>query len=92
MPPQYSGISSPWLSGWGVHARGLTRLEIPAAADREAITIFLLGEALRLMAADGATLAEIQTAAHEDPLQQVLIKLGFQEVEQAIELEKAAAP
>ncbi len=81
----------PLASGWGVHARGLTRLEVSSAVDSEAITTYLLGESLRLMAADGATLAEIQTADNDLPLQQVLHKLGFREVEQAVELHKVVA-
>ena len=81
----------PLASGWGVHARGLLRLEVSPAVDREAMATYLLGEALRLMAGDGATLAEIQTVVQENALQQVLLNLGFQEVEQAVQLEKVAA-
>ncbi len=39
---------------------------------------------------DGATLAEAHTRASDDPLQPILTKLGFQEVEQAVELRKSA--
>ncbi len=81
----------PLSSSWGVHARGLTRLEIHAPQDRKAIATFLIGEALRLMAADGATLAEVHCSAPDDPLLPILIRLGFQEVEQAIEFVKQPA-
>jgi hypothetical protein len=78
----------PLSSSWGVHARGLIRLELPADADREALGIFLLGESLRLMQLDGVTLVETHVDALDASMQQLLSKLGFQNVEQAVELEK----
>lgn len=76
----------PLASSWGVHARGLVRLQVNSPRERETVALFLLGEALRQMAAEGATLAEAHIDAHDDPLGPILGKLGFEHVEQAIEL------
>jgi hypothetical protein len=77
----------PLASCWGVHARGLAELLIGLEQDRETMSLFLLGESLRLLAASGATLAEAHAPAG-DPLLTTLTRLGFQEVEQAVELAK----
>jgi len=78
----------PLASSWGVHARGLTRLEVPAGPDSEALSIFLVGEVLRLLQLDGVTLFETQVAATDAPLQQLYGKLGLQTVEQAVGWQK----
>jgi ribosomal protein S18 acetylase RimI-like enzyme len=80
----------PLASSWGVHARGLTRLDLPSDPDREAMAIFVLGEALRLLVLDGVTLVEVHVGASDEPMLQLFGKLGFQAVEQAIELRKDA--
>lgn len=77
----------PLASSWGVHARGLARIEVTTAVDGEAVATFLLAESLRLMASDGVTLVEVQ-AAVDDPIIAVYQKLAFQVVEEAVELRK----
>jgi hypothetical protein len=79
----------PLASSWGVHARGLWQLDIPAGPEQESLAIFLLGESLRLAAQDGATLIEAQVPASDAALKQVLVgKLGFQVIEEAIVFRK----
>ncbi len=78
----------PLASSWGVHAAGLTNLQLDEPEDRETLTLFLLGESLRQMAAEGMTLAEAHTVGPKDPLHAILERLGFREVEQTIELIK----
>lgn len=78
----------PLASCWGVHARGLCELTAPLSPDRPGHLLFLIGESLRLLAAGGATLVEAHVDAQDDPLAPILAKLGFHEVEQAVELVK----
>ncbi len=80
----------PLASSWGVHARGLTRLDLPAHLDREPLGVFFLSEALRLMQLDGVTLVEVHLGAADAALLQLFHKLGFQAVEQAVELTRPA--
>ncbi len=82
----------PLASSWGVHARGLTKIYVDVPQDGEALPLFLIGESLRLMAAEGATLAEAHTSGPDDPLDAMLNRLGFREVEQAIMFRKDDAP
>ncbi|NLX53521.1 MAG: GNAT family N-acetyltransferase [Planctomycetaceae bacterium] len=78
----------PLASSWGVHARGLMRLDVPTDSefDREVLAILLLGETLRLLQLDGVTLVETHVAADDAPRCQLFSKLGFQCIEQALEL------
>ncbi|MHB9081050.1 MAG: hypothetical protein ACYC3X_26555 [Pirellulaceae bacterium] len=79
----------PLASSWGVHARGLTHLDVAPNPEREGLAIFLIGEALRLAALDGVTLIEAQIPAVDESMRLILVgKLGFQLVEQALELRK----
>jgi hypothetical protein len=80
----------PLASSWGVHARGLTRLDLPFDSDpeREALAILLLGETLRLLVLDGVTLVEVHVPETDQPMRQLFGKLGFQCIEQALELQK----
>ena len=80
----------PLASSWGVHARGLTRLDVQEDDEQDALATFLLAESMRIMSLDGVTLAEVQTASGDRRLGQVLSKLGFQFVEEGIELRKVA--
>ncbi len=64
-------------------------MEVDAGEDREAAATYLLGESMRLLAADGATLVEVQTTDQDETLGMILLKLGFREVEQAVVLEIA---
>jgi len=81
----------PLASSWGIHARGLLRLQVDSPHDQESVALFLLGDALRQMAAEGATVAEAHINGRDDPLGPILARLGFQEVEQAIEFSRPAA-
>lgn len=79
----------PLASSWGVHARGLWQLDIPAGPDQDALAVFVLGEALRLAGQEGVTLIEAHVADSDASLKQVLIgKLGFQVLEEAIVFRK----
>jgi hypothetical protein len=77
----------PLASSWGVHARGLAHIEVISSTDRDAIATFLLAESLRMMALDGVTLVETHVSA-DDPLVAVCQRLGFEVVEEAVELRK----
>ena len=78
----------PLASKWGVHGRGLAELLLSpsSSSEAEAVSLFVLGEALRRMAEDGATLAELHTDLTDDPLRYIAQRLGFQDVDQAVEL------
>lgn len=80
----------PLASSWGVHARGLTQLEVMQSPEQESITVFLLGEAMRQLAAEGVTLVEIHADAADSSLVHSLEKLAFQEVERGSHFCKAA--
>ncbi|MFW6172044.1 MAG: N-acetyltransferase family protein [Planctomycetota bacterium] len=80
----------PLASSWGIHARGLTQLQMEITEDREAVAIFLIGNALRQMAAEGITLVKAHVNVGHAPLQPVFSRLGFEEVEQTIELVRSA--
>ena len=57
--------------------------------EREGLAVFLVGEALRLAALDGVTLVEAQIPAVDESSRLIFVgKLGFQVVEQALELRK----
>jgi len=80
----------PLASSWGVHARGLTQLDLRFDSDpeREALAVLLLGETLRLLLLDGVTLVEVHVPATDLLTGQLYSKLGFQCIEQALELRK----
>ena len=79
----------PLASSWGVHARGLTHLDVASDLEREGLAVFLVGEALRQAALEGITLVETQIPALDESLRLIFVgKLGFQVVEQALELRK----
>ena len=80
----------PLASSWGVHARGLTRLDLPFDSDpeREALAFLVLGETLRLLLLDGVTLVEVHVPMSDEPMRQSFGRLGFQSIEQALELRK----
>ncbi len=79
----------PLASSWGVHARGLTHLDVTSDPEREGLAIFLIGEALRLAALDGVTWLRHRSPRWTSRSRLILVgKLGFQVVEQALELRK----
>lgn len=80
----------PLASSWGIRARGLTHFHVDVAEDREAVAILLIGHALRQMAAEGITLVEVHLTADNASFESVFSRLGFEDVEQTIELVRSA--
>ncbi|MFO7905898.1 MAG: hypothetical protein ACQESR_30735 [Planctomycetota bacterium] len=80
----------PLASSWCVHARGLIQFQMGLSPERESVALFLIGNALRQMATEGITLVQAHVNAPNDPLQPVFSRLGFEEVEQTIELMRSA--
>jgi len=78
----------PLASCWGTHTRGLADLQVTAGEDQEAMTLYLLGETLRLLANNGVTLAEAHVNSQDEAMLQVVQRLGFQEVECGIQWSK----
>jgi GNAT superfamily N-acetyltransferase len=78
----------PLASSWGVHAVGLSALEIDESERRQGLATFLLGEALRQVHGHGATLVEAQAMQHNTAALSLYHKLGFGEVDQGIVFRK----
>jgi GNAT superfamily N-acetyltransferase len=78
----------PLASSWGVHAVGLSALEIDESERRQGLATFLLGEALRQSHGHGATLVEVQAMQHNTAALSLYRKLGFQEVDQGVVFRK----
>ncbi len=78
----------PICSSWGVHAVGLSTVEINEDARRQGLATHLIGEAIRQLTEQGATLCEAQTMAGNATAISLYKKLGFQEVDQGIVLRK----
>ena len=79
----------PLASNWGVHVVGLMNVEIHENQRRQGLATFLLGESLRQLQAEGATLAEVQVPEDNDAALGLFNKLGFEEVDKGIVLRKA---
>lgn len=79
----------PLASSWGVHAAGLWQWELHDADSRPGIELFLLAESIRQLQADGVTLVEVQVPAEDSARLQLFERLGFQQVDEGIILEKA---
>ncbi len=71
----------PMSSSWGIHANGLIQVSIAADHQRDAMTMFLLNESLRMLAADGATLVEVQIGDDQNDLLQLFSKIGFEQAD-----------
>jgi len=80
----------PLASSWGIRAAGLLQVEIDPAIRRQGHATYLLGEALRQLQAQGATLAEVQVPDSDTAALAVFRKLGFEEVDQAVVFQKDA--
>ncbi len=78
----------PMASCWGTHATGLIQIQIDAEQNRKAMASFLLSESLKSLAADGATLAEVQIGDDQDELATLLIKVGFHQTDRGTVLRK----
>lgn len=81
----------PLASSWGVHATGLSELEIDEAVRRQGLATFLVGEALRQIHSHGATVVEVQAMQHNTAALGLYAKLGFQEADQGVVFRKEAS-
>ncbi|HEX3871105.1 MAG TPA: GNAT family N-acetyltransferase [Pirellulales bacterium] len=72
----------PLASSWGVHAAGLTDLEVNTEHRRGGLATYLLGESFRHCSIQGASLVEVQTMLSNTAARQLYTKLGFKEVDQ----------
>jgi hypothetical protein len=78
----------PMASCWGVHASGLIQMQIDSNDQRAAMALFLIGESLKLLAAEGTTLAEVQISDDQDELFTFFAKVGFRQTDQGTVLRK----
>ena len=78
----------PLASNWGVHAVGLMDIEIHEEQRRQGLGTFLLGESLRQLQAEGATLGEVQILEENGAARVLFKKLGFEEVDRGSVLRK----
>lgn len=81
----------PLAGSWGVHATGLSELEIDEPARRQGLATFLVGEALRQINSHGATVVEVQAMQHNTAALGLYAKLGFQEADQGVVFRKEAS-
>ena len=71
-----------------LQATGLLSLNIPADAARDGLGVMLLGEALKTLQTQGSTVVETQIRREDSRSAELLFRLGFQEIDQAIVLAK----
>jgi GNAT superfamily N-acetyltransferase len=69
----------PLARDWGVHAKGLVRIDDTEEAREEGLTTLLLGESLLSLQKQGATLLEAQAAANDESLLALLRQFGLAE-------------
>ncbi len=74
---------------WGVRAVGVVDLVVGVEGKRQGNATYLLGEALRQFHSQGLALAEVHVADDNAPAIALFGKLGFNEVDQAIDYRKA---
>ncbi len=74
----------PLASSWGVHAMGLTDLEVDEEVRRQGLATFLLGEALRQLHKHGVMLVEAQVDRDNEGMLDLLKKLDFKEIDEGI--------
>ncbi|HVU86509.1 MAG TPA: GNAT family N-acetyltransferase [Pirellulales bacterium] len=77
-----------FAAGWGVQAAGLFELEVASDHRRRGLATFLLGDAVRRLAAQGIGLVEVATMAGNAAARALYEKLGFREVDQGIAYRK----
>ncbi len=73
---------------WGVRACGLRRIEVDADQRREGLATFLLGEALKQLAAQGVAVVEAHSGDNDESSAALFRKLGFVDVDRATVYEK----
>ena len=78
----------PLASSWGVHAVGVTRLLVSADSRREGRATYLMGQSLKQLHHEGATLAEAHVAEANTTGLALFGKLGFREIDRGIVLRK----
>jgi hypothetical protein len=61
---------------------GLIDMQIDSSEPAAAMASFLLGESLKSLAADGATLAEVQISDDDDELMTLFTRVGFRQADQ----------
>lgn len=81
-------LMQPISTSWGVHAAGVTDLEVLPAERRQGLATFLLGEAFRQLAAAGITIVEAQADVADVACQRLFGKLGFEPVDEAVRFQK----
>jgi len=84
-------MMAPFSTSWGVHAAGLVSLEVDARDRRTGLATFLIGEALRQLAAQGISVIEAQVDSENIPALRFFAKLGFEQVDVAVSYRKPAA-
>jgi ribosomal protein S18 acetylase RimI-like enzyme len=72
----------------GVRSTGLYDLQVSAAERRKGMAVFLLSEAFRQLQAAGVSRVEAQAMQDNEMAARLLIKLGFQQVDQGVVLRK----
>ncbi len=78
----------PLAHNWGVHAMGLTELQIQETSRRQGLATFLLGEALRQLQSNGITMMEIQVDTSDDVAVGLSRKLDFEMVDEGVSFRK----
>ena len=73
----------PLSVSWGVHAMGLTDLEVSSEQRRAGLATHLLSESFRRLSEQGVMRVEVQTMQRNTAAIELYKKLGFREVDQA---------
>ncbi len=81
----------PLSSCWGVHAMGLSELDIDESLRRQGLATFLVGEALRQVQTHGVTLVEVQAMQHNTAALGLYRKTGFQQVDEGVVFRKESS-
>lgn len=84
-------VISPMGASWGVNAVGVSELKILEATRRQGLGAFLVAEALKTAASEGAALAETHIPVDNVAALRICKVLGFEEVDVSITFAKALA-
>lgn len=80
----------PLARDWGVHAKGLVRIDDTEEARAEGLTTLLLSESLAHLQKQGVTLFEAQAATQDASLLTILRQLGLAEYDAGLMFEKGS--
>ncbi|QDU93398.1 GNAT family N-acetyltransferase [Lignipirellula cremea] len=83
---------TPLSASWGVHAAGISHLQVPDTQRRQGFATFLLGESLRQMAGQGIAMVEVTVDQKNAAAIGLFTKLGFHQVDASLTLKKRLAP